>query len=165
MDDPNRLQMTLQDLESLLQRTLRDQLRVQELLDQLETTLPELTETATRLSTTTQSLASLIDGLRQLSPVVTALLASLKTAGQPHRLRGTILAITLVVVTTLATLFAISAVYPGWTLRATQRHQLEIGELILDNFHHLSVQDQQRLKDLLTRLTHLPQPSSATSKP
>ncbi|HYN20496.1 MAG TPA: hypothetical protein VE078_06020 [Thermoanaerobaculia bacterium] len=159
MDDP--LQSHLDDLASQIRQALRDQLKVQQLLDELGTALPELADIANRLTILGQDLAQ----LKELPTAVASLLASLKSTSRPHRRRAVIATAALVLLSTLATVFAITASHPGWTLRERERHQLEVGALILDRYPRLPSRDQKLLEELLARLSQSPEPSSATSPP
>jgi hypothetical protein len=154
-----------QDLESMLQRALKDQLQVQQLLDELRAQVPQVSAAASTLTTTTEHLSQAIEALRDLMPGATALLTSLQGSSRPRRLRAMIAAAALTLATTLATLLAITALHPGWSLRQEQRQQLELGALILERYPELSVQEQAQLERLLHRLSRLPAPSSATSPP
>ncbi len=149
------LQATMRELDSLLSRTLQDQLNLEALLETLPATVGDLTTCATKLS-------EAVAALRSLGPQTTAMLASLRTASRPHRLRSAIGALLLMLATLLATLVTISVVWPGWTLAPQARQSLELGTLIHDNFDQLSNQDRTQLEALLRKLA---EPSSSTSRP
>lgn len=155
MEDQQALQSTIRELDSLLNRTLRDQLKLEGLLETLPATVGDLSICATDLSETVTS-------VRALGPQTTALLSSLRTASRPHQLRSMIGALLLMLATLLATLIAISVVWPGWTLTPKERQRLELGTLIHDNFDRLPSQDRTQLEALLRKLAA---PSSSTSAP
>lgn len=148
MEEVPALQQTIRELDGLLTRTLRDQLRLEALLETLPSTVGDL-------SAQTHELSETVALLRSLAPQTAAALLSLRTASRPQRLRSTIGACLLVLATLLGTLVTISTVWPGWTLPPSARRSLAVGALIQDNFAQLPRQDQAKLEELLTKLAAL----------
>lgn len=150
----NELKPLLDELQTLLRGSLQDQLAWQKLLSQLDTQVKATAETIERLGQARSDLNLMCQELRE---------ASAAASQAPPRQAASLSTRTttaLVLMTVLATVLAISLLFPGWTLSAQARRSLELGTLISEGYPRLASQEQVQLERLLSTLSKPPQPTS-----
>lgn len=156
---------------------MSEEISIEELVAQLIAAIEMTSEATTNLRDTTNIMARLLatlqeaetlqaqnlrdlQELRRALPDLTldlrATSTHLRQSLRPPILKTWLTAASLILATTLAVVFGLTAINPTWTLSSTEHDQLRMGQLVGEKAIQLPDERQQLLQQLLLEMASIP---------